>query len=169
MCHYIRKTSCRENCAYPKNIPAIISGKIETSFDRSVKSKLHDYMGLVFEKMCRDYLMRYSDDLPFDIAETGQWWGTDKTEKKEIQIDIVGVPVQDDSVNISQYIISSCKFKNSKVDTDELELLKKYASVFGKGEKYYYYIFSIGGFTDKLISAAEEQGVKLVTLEDMYR
>ena len=121
----------------PKNIPAIVSGKIETSFDRSVKSKLHDYMGLVFEKMCRDYLMRYSDDLPFDIAETGQWWGTDKTEKKEIQIDIVGVPVQDDSVNISQYIIGSCKFKNSKVDTDELELLKKYASVFGKGDKYY--------------------------------
>lgn len=153
----------------PKNIPAIVSGKIETSFDRSVKSKLHDYMGLVFEKMCRDYLMRYSDDLPFDIAETGQWWGTDKTEKKEIQIDIVGVPVQDDSVNISQYIIGSCKFKNSKVDTDELELLKKYASVFGKGDKYYYYIFSLGGFTDKLISAAEEQGVKLITLEDMYR
>ena len=56
---------------------------------------MHDYMELIFEKMCKEYLMRYADNLPFDLADVGQWWGTDPREKKQIQIDIVGVPVQE--------------------------------------------------------------------------
>ena len=33
---------------------------------------------------------------------------------------------------------------------DELDLIRDYASVFGKGNNYHYYIFSKGGFTDGL-------------------
>ena len=33
---------------------------------------------------------------------------------------------------------------------DELDLIQDYASVFGKGNNYHYYIFSKGGFTDGL-------------------
>ncbi|MBP0962537.1 MAG: ATP-binding protein [Oscillospiraceae bacterium] len=150
----------------PQNIPAIVSGRIETNFDHMICSKLHDYMGLVFEKMCRDYLMRYADDLPFEIAETGQWWGTDPKARKEVQIDIVGVPAE--GAAPGEYIIGSCKFRNMKIGTDELELLENYASVFGKGKKYHYYIFSLGGFTDELIKTAGEKGVRLITAEDMY-
>ena len=50
---------------------------------------MHDYMELIFEKMCKEYLMRYADNLPFDLADVGQWWGTDPREKKQIQIDKV--------------------------------------------------------------------------------
>ena len=50
-------------------------------------------MGLIFEKMCRDYLLYYSDSLPIELSEIGQWWGTDPKKKKQIQIDIVGTPV----------------------------------------------------------------------------
>ena len=111
--------------------------------------------------------MRYADDLPFEIADIGQWWGTDKTEKKEVQIDIVGVPVQNTAPG--EYIIGSCKFRNIKIGVDELALLEKYASVFGKGTKYHYYIFSLGGFTNELIKLADEKGVKLITADDMYK
>ena len=38
---------------------------------------------------------------------------------------------------------------------DELELLREYASVFGKGSRYYYYIFSKAGFTGWTSSGAE--------------
>ena len=150
----------------PQNIPAIVSGKITNSYERTVKEKLHDYMGLVFEKMCRDHLMRYAEDLPFEIADAGQWWGTDKTEKKEVQIDIVGVPVQGTAPG--EYIIGSCKFRNMKIGTDELELMEKYASVFGKGKKYHYFIYSLSGFTDELIKTAAQKGVRLITAEEMY-
>ena len=66
---------------------------------------MHDYMELIFEKMCKEYLMRYADNLPFDLADVGQWWGTDPREKKQIQIDIVGVPVQESNQKIAEYLI----------------------------------------------------------------
>ena len=89
---------------------------------------------------------------------------TDSKEKKEVEIDIVGTPVEG-----NEYIIGSCKYKNSPVGVDELELLKHYADVFGKGEKYHYYIFSKGGFTEGLQELADKSEVRLVTLQDMYK
>ena len=51
----------------------------------------------------------------------------------------------------------------------DLELLENYARVFAKGNKYYYVIFSLGGFTEELMSVAEERNVMLSTLDDLYR
>lgn len=63
----------------------------------------------------------------------------------------------------------SCKYRNEKIGLDELTLLQEYASVFGKGSKYHYFIFSKGGFTDNLLQAQEQGKVTLITLVDMYR
>ena len=52
---------------------------------------------------------------------------------------------------------------------DELDLLREYASVFGKGTVYHYYIFSKGGFTAGLHAAQERGEVHLVTLQDLYQ
>lgn len=89
--------------------------------------------------------------------------GNDAKEKKEVQIDIVGTPVEG-----KEYIIGSCKYRNEPIGVDELELLKHYAEVFGKGEKYHYYIFSKSGFTIGLQSLGNKGEVKLITLQDMY-
>ena len=143
---------------------AISAGRFERLYDVTVKKHLHEYMGLVFEKMCRDYLLRYADNLPVLISDAGQWWGSDAKNRKEVQIDIVGIPPEG-----SEYIIGSCKYRNEKIGTGELELLKEYSDVFGRGEKYYYYIFSKGGFTEGLKEAAVKENVCLLTLEDMYK
>lgn len=58
------------------------------------------------------------------------------------------------------YIIGSCKYRNEKIGVDELELIRDYASVFGKGK---------GGFTDGLLQAQKRGEVRLITLEDLYR
>ena len=113
--------------------------------------------------MCREYLLYYAKQLPIPLAEVGQWWGTDSVKKKQVQIDIVGVPSTGD-----EYIIGSCKYRNEKIGVDELELLREHANVFGKGQKYDYYIFSKGGFTEDLQKVADEGEVTLVTLEEMY-
>lgn len=147
----------------PSNMSAIDSGRITKIYPRLIKQHFSDYMGLVFEKMCQDYLLHYADDLPIDLNQLGQWWGTDKVQKKQIQIDIVGTPVEG-----REYIIGSCKYKNEKIGTDELELLRAYASAFGKGDRYHYYIFSKGGFTEGLLEAQKRGEVTLVTLDEMY-
>lgn len=143
----------------PNNMSAIDSGRITKTYPHAVNQHLSDYMGLTFEKMCQDYLLYYSDDLPIELNEIGQWWGTDSRKKKQVQIDIVGTPVEG-----NDYIIGSCKYKKEKIGVDELELLRDYASAFGKGKNYYYYIFSKDGFTDGLIQAQERGKVRLVTL-----
>ena len=113
----------------PVNMSAIDSGRISKLYPHAVKQHLSDYMGLTFEKMCQDYLLYYSDNLPIELCNIGQWWGTDPKKKKQVQIDIVGTPVQG-----NDYIIGSCKYRNEKIGVDELNLIKDYASILGKGK-----------------------------------
>ncbi len=148
----------------PRNMTAIQTGRITQLYDKAVKKHFSDYMGLVFEQMCREYLLNYADNLPIDISDAAQWWGTDSKTRKEIQIDIVGTPAEG-----KEYIICSCKYRNEKMGVDELELIRQYASVFGKGSRYHYFIFSKGGFTDGLRQLAEQGEVTLLTLEDIYK
>lgn len=148
----------------PVNMSAIDSGRIVKIYPHAVKQYLPDYMGLIFEKMCQDYLLYYSDNLPIELNEIGQWWGTDPGERKQVQIDIVGTPVEG-----KEYIIGSCKYRNEKIGVDELERMRHYAVVFGKGDHYHYYIFSKGGFTERLLQAQERGEVRLIALEDLYR
>ena len=148
----------------PQNTSAISAGKIERIYDPIIKKHYPDYMGLIFEQMCREYLFLYAEDVPVVLSDIGQWWGTDSKAKKEVQIDIVGTPVEG-----NEYIIGSCKYRNAPVGVDELELLKQYEDVFGKGDKYHYYIFSKSGFTQGLQELANKGEVRLVTLREMYQ
>jgi len=147
----------------PQNASAIQSGRIDRIYDIAMKQYFSNYMGLVFEQMCREYLLRYDENVPMLLSEVGQWWGTDPRKKKEVQIDIVGTPVEG-----KEYLIGSCKYKNEPVGVEELELLREYAAVFGYGTKYHYYIFSKSGFTDGLKEMEKQGEVRLVSLEEMY-
>lgn len=148
----------------PSNINAIDSGRIFNIYETAIKQHFSNYMGLIFEKMCREYLLYYATDLPIELMEIGQWWGTDTKSKKQVQIDIVGT-----SSNHKEYIIGSCKYKNEKIGVDELELLIEYSRTFGKGIKYHYYIFSKSGFTENLLNSGKNGEVRLVALDDMYK
>lgn len=148
----------------PKNMSVISAGRIRQVYAQAVKRFYPDYMGLVFEKMCREYLLRYADTLPVLLSEVGQWWGTDTRTRKEIQIDLVGTPVEG-----NEYLIGSCKYRNEKIGVDELELLRRYAAVFKEGGEFHYYIFSKGGFTEALLDLGDRGEVNLFTLEDIYK
>ena len=147
----------------PRNMSAISSGRMEQIYERAVKQFYSDYMGLIFEKMCLEYLLRYADTLPILLSDAGQWWGTDSRTRKEVQIDIVGIPIEG-----NEYIIGSCKYKNTPVGADELELLRQYAAVFKGGCKHHYYIFSKSGFKQPLMELAKRGEVTLLTLQDIY-
>lgn len=147
----------------PGNMSAISAGRMEQIYERAIRPYFSDYMGLIFEKMCLEYLLRYAQNLPILLSDAGQWWGTDPKTRKEVQIDIVGVPVEG-----QEYIIGSCKYKNTPVGVDELELLRQYASVFRQGCRFHYFIFSKGGFTKALRELSGQGEVTLLTLEDIY-
>lgn len=148
----------------PRNMSVISAGRMRQVYEQAVKRYYPDYMGLVFEKICQEYLMRYATDLPFQLSNVGQWWGTDGKARKEIQIDIVGTPVEG-----NEYLIGSCKYRNEKIGMEELELIRSYASVFRKNGIFHYYIFAKGGFTPALMEAADRGEVTLLTLSDLYK
>ncbi len=120
-----------------RNMSMISAGRIRSVYERAIKSGYPDYMGLIFEKMCREYLLRYAKELPIVLREVGQWWGSDRETHQEVQIDIVGLPVDGNAC-----LIGSCKYRNEKIGVEELKLLQKYASVFRPGGAFYYFIFS---------------------------
>lgn len=146
----------------PRNMSLINAGRIRQVYEQSIKRYYSDYMGLVFEKMCREYLLRYAQNLPILLKEVGQWWGTDSRTRREIQIDIVGTAVEG-----TEFLIGSCKYRNEKIGIEELEVLKNYASVFREDGKFHYWIFSKNGFTQSLLDLEKQGEVKLVTLKDM--
>ena len=148
----------------PRNMSVISAGRMNLVYEQAVKKYYPDYMGLIFEKMCQEYLLRYAEDLPILLSEVGQWWGTDSKTRKEIQIDIVGTPVEG-----NEYLIGSCKYRNEKIGMDELELIRNYASVFRKDGIFHYFIFSKGGFTPPLLEAGKRGEVTLLTLSDLYQ
>ena len=147
----------------PRNTSLINSGRVRDAYTKAIRPYYSDYMGLVFEKMCREYLMRYAQNLPFLLRDVGQWWGTDPATRSEVQIDIVGLPVEGETI-----LIGSCKYRSQPVGEDELELLRRYARVFRRSGSFYYCIFSKGGFTEDLKKRESEGEVLLITLEEMY-
>ena len=155
----------------PRNMMAIATGSIAQQYEAVIASYLSQYMGAVFETICRQYLRHYARDLPFALSDLGEWWGTDPRTRKEIQVDIVGVGIRENNVPGGRnLLIGSCKYKNTPVDRRELDLLMNYASVFATGQDHcVYWLFSKSGFTEELFREQEKGNVKLITLEDMYR
>ena len=147
----------------PGNISAIQSGRMERSYPSMVESRLSDYMGLTFEKMCRDYILYYDEEIPFPIGAVGQWWGGNPKTRKQAQIDVVVTSAEGDSA-----IIGSCKFRETPTGEEELHLMEEYADAMGHFANRYYYFFSKSGFSAGLESRAEKGEVRLLTLAELY-
>ena len=147
----------------PGNISAIQSGRMERFYPSMVESRLSDYMGLTFEKMCRDYILYYDEEIPFPIGAVGQWWGGNPKTRKQAQIDVVVTSAEGDSA-----IIGSCKFRETPTGEEELHLMEEYADAMGHFANRYYYFFSKSGFSAGLESRAEKGEVRLLTLAELY-
>ena len=83
-------------------------------------------MGKVFEEICRQYLWKLllKGKSLVEFTGLGRWWGTDPTEKKQAEIDIMGE--QDKNTAL----FGECKWTNEKVDVGALETLVKRSQLF---------------------------------------
>lgn len=103
-----------------------------------------------------------------EYAEVSKVEDSENTGRSYIEKPIVAFLIYRKILD-KDYIIGSCKYRNEKIGMDEFDLLRDYASVFGKENNYHYYIFSKGGFTNELLQTQEHSAVRLITLEDLYR
>lgn len=72
----------------------------ERLWNEVVRPGLDDYMGPVFEEVCRDFVRRNPDRLPFRPLRVGEWWDAASTR----QVDVVAVGGQGD------LLVGECKW-----------------------------------------------------------
>ena len=144
------------------NISSISRGVGEQVYYTLVLPQLNDFMGHVFEEICRQYL--YLPDvysgLPFSVGEVGRWWGNNSQKKRQEEIDLM-------SVLDKKALFGECKWKKEKTDLEILETLQERGELFMYPEKYYY-LFSKSGFDNEMISAVRQyKNVTLISFEQM--
>lgn len=148
----------------PNNNSVIMRGAADIVY-RRIEPQLSEYMGAVFEEICKQYLWKLLLDgnSPVEFSELGRWWGNDPIEKKQTEIDIMGE--QDKQTAL----FGECKWTNEKVDLGVLETLIKRSKLFSY-INVHLFLFSKSGFTKGCIDKANELGnVSLVTYADMLK
>ncbi len=144
------------------NNSAIARGAADLVYKR-IEPQLPNYMGRVFEEICRQYLWKQllEGNMPIEFISLGRWWGNDPVLKKQSEIEIMG---EQDSETA---LFAECKWRNEKVDLDVLETLVERSRAFSY-RKVYYYLFSKSGFTKGCMDKAKEMGnVTMVGYEDI--
>lgn len=148
----------------PNNNSVIMRGAADIVY-RRIEPQLSEYMGAVFEGMCKQYLWKLLLDgnSPVEFSELGRWWGNDPIEKKQTEIDIMGEQDKKTALFVE------CKWTNEKVDLGVLETLIKRSKLFSY-INVHLFLFSKSGFTKGCIDKANELGnVSLVTYADMLK
>lgn len=144
------------------NNSAIARGAADVVYKR-IEPQLPDYMGSVFEEICKQYLWKQllTGSAPIEFHSIGRWWGNDPVQKKQAEIDIMG---EQDSESA---LFAECKWRNENVDLDILETLIARSKLFHY-KNVHYYLFSKSGFTKRCMDRAKEMGkVTLVSYEDI--
>lgn len=148
----------------PENSSVIARGASELAYKR-IEPYLSDYMGSVFEEICRQYLWKLllTGESPVEFRDLGRWWGTDPITRSQTEIDIIGEQDKDTA------LFCECKWRNEQTDADVLETLLERARIFRYSRKHLY-LFSKSGFTKGCEDRAKELGcVSLVDYTDMLK
>ncbi len=141
----------------------INAGNGTVYFNSNVRDRIHDFMGTVFEKMAKEYLMLHAGQKGFPVlTEIAEYQDTvldEEKRSKQIELDLLGK-------NDKRILLAGeCKFRNTAFDKAELEKLLdkiKYLPVTDP----IICIFSLNGFTDYVKDHAKN--CRLISIEDMY-
>ena len=148
----------------PDNVSMISRGAADLVYQR-IEPNLPDYMGKVFEEICKQYLwgLLLSGRSPVAFNSLGRWWGNDPLHKCQAEIDIMGE--QDKNTAL----FAECKWTNEKVDLGVLEMLVDRSKIFPYAKKHFF-LFSKSGFTKGCMEKAKELGnVSLVDYRSIVK
>ena len=121
----------------------------ERLWEEVIAPGLDDYMGPVFEEVCRDFVRR-TDRLPFQPLQVGEWWDTGS----ENQVDVVAANHRGD------LLVGECKW--GRVTAAHLAGLRERAQAvakdLGSASRIYFALFSGRGEADGAVRREAEAG-----------
>ena len=146
------------------NRTLIETGAQQVVWEKRIKPDYCSYMGLVFEKVCMDYLNSKNarGELPILYTSIGRWWGTNAATHGQEEIDLIANDGKD-------YLFGECKWRNEKLDISVLKDLKAKADAFRMNRKNSYYVlFSKSGFTEAVLNEVRsDDSILLVDLAEL--
>ena len=146
------------------NRTLIETGAKEAVWMKRIEPDYNNYMGLVFEKICMDYLnvQNAKGQLPILFTSIGRWWGTNPATRNQVEIDLIANDGKD-------YLIGECKWRNEKLDLAVLQDLKQKADIFSRNRTHTWFVlFSKSGFTQAVVEEAEKNdNIILVSIDKL--
>lgn len=133
---------------------------------KEILEELPAFMGLAFEDICRQYLMRQAKKrkLPFVPAHIGKWWGNNPIIKAQDDVDILAL-----NKNGTEAVFCECKFTGRPMPMEEYEDLVIAAKAFPDQMKKYLMFISKSGFTEPVRRRAGEEGAMLLTIDNLFQ
>ena len=130
-----------------------------------IMEHINDYMGPVFESICKQYLFRAARErkLPFIPFKIGKWWGNNPLLKAQDDVDILAFDKTGQKA-----LFCECKFRNKPMSMEEYDDLVTASNIFTNVKEKYLFFFSKSGFTNPVIERAKNEGSTLLTLKDLY-
>jgi hypothetical protein len=141
----------------------IQAGQGETVWREFVKPVLDTHLGLVFEEVCRQYVLhRWAENHGAPPRRVGRLWAA------EYDLDVMAEVV---TGRERQVLVGECKWWKAPVGRNVLDDLKaRVASLPAEWRaRVRFAIFALSGFTDELRAAARREQVALVTGADLLR
>ena len=130
-----------------------------------VLPELDHHASLAWEDIAREHV---AETMP-DVSRVGRWWGQvptgDARRAEQREVDVAGLDAHGMLI-----VAGMCKWTNTPVDFDELNLLDRLIPhVDARAAPPMRYLFSRAGFTARLIDhAATDVRLRLVTPADIY-
>ncbi len=150
----------------PDAIGAIEIGKGHIYYEHNVKPLISDYMGSVFEKICRQYTLSAGimGDFACMVTRVGTWWGTNPSKQEETDIDVVGL-----DKHKKKAVIGECKFRNEKIDKTIFDsLLERKDLLHEKYKVVQFLLFSSSGFSPWIEKNCAEKQIIPITIDKLF-
>lgn len=144
------------------NSQLIALGAHEAAYQR-IEPFLSEYMGSIFEEICRQYLwtIRIKGIGPIAFDSLGRWWGNNPEERQSDEIDIIG------EQDRKHALFAECKWTNALTGDNVLTTLIRRTKLFAYSHTHLY-IFTKTGFTDSCKEMADQTAnVSLVTYAEI--
>jgi len=124
---------------------------------RIIEAQLDALAGYAFEDICRAWIWDAAAQgmIPFRPERVGSWWHT------QAQIDVA-------ALNDEYLLVGECRWRSRPVGSDVLVELKNKATTIGDKHHLVFALFSRSGFTQALQDEAQEEGVLLFELDDIF-
>lgn len=137
----------------------IESGNSDLVYNRMIAPNLSQYMGEIFEDVCRQYVeLHWKEKIGIAPTRVGAYWGSN------LEIDLMT-----ENLDNSNWF-GECKWWKSPVGENVLNKLIEKVDLLPEHfkERAKYILFSASGFTDSLKQRAVDTGVILIDLNDLY-